>query len=426
MMNKKIIALSLALTGLILIGCILNLHALILAVVAVLCLRFLFLDTREATFLLFFFSPLSYILVYKQYNIYIFLIVAYIVGALLKKKNAIAVIPALFLLLYCVVFSDSQISINLGKFISLILLFGLLFVCQYAERRDYKYLVRYFLLGFIVSIVIALFKEQIPLLGSIFEVNDLYIDGVETSMDIHRFSGLSYDPNFFALIDCVLVSALLFGEKKLGLLNGIALIILVVAGFFTFSKSYVLLLAIIFAWYILTRNKAPLRTLLFIMGAVACLGLIEIVFDFKVISLVVARFTVADSANDLTTGRLELWIEYLDYIINDVKCLLFGEGFNALSLRKAAHNTYIEFVYHFGLVGIGLWITYFAWCKKEVAKRGDKKTSSGITMIILLLGIFFLNSFQFQQLWCCIFFALISPYLDGGQNEKTEHNSTNI
>lgn len=426
MMDKKSIVFSLILTAMILVGCILNLHALILISVAIICLALVLLDTRRATLILFFFTPLSYILVYNQYNIYVFLMVAYICGALLRRKNAIAILPALFVAAYCVIFSSPDVAMNLGKFISPLLLSGLLFVCYYAERQDYKYILSYFMMGFMVSIVIGFFKNQIPLIRNIFEVNNLVIDGTHSILDFERFSGLSYDPNFFALIDCVLISALLFGEKKTNWLKAMALIALTVIGFFTFSKSFVILIAVIFVLYIFTRTKAPIKILLVALLVGGCLFCIEKFTSLKIISLISARFAYSDTVNDLTTGRASLWIEYLNYIFNDVRCFLVGEGFNALSLEKAAHNTYIEFIYHFGLIGASAWLVYFVWCKRAIDRLGKRKASLNATAIVLMLGLFFLNSLQFQQTWCCIFIALISPYIGEDNNEEFERNSADI
>ncbi len=425
-MEKKILSISLVLTAILLGGCIINLPILMLSVVALLCVAIIFLNLNEATCLLFYFSPLSYLLVYNQYSIYILVAVAYIMAILLKKKNAIGVLSSFFLLAYCFIFADFSASINIGRFIYPILLMLLIFVCQFTEKKNYKTYISFFLLGFIVSAIVGFFKDQIPMIQSIFTSDALYIDGVETSMNIIRYSGLSYDPNFFALIDCILISILLFNEKKLSIIKGISIIFLIVVGFFTFSKSYVILLAIIGIAYVLKNNKKPLRTLSLVAVAFICLLIAENYSEIKILSLIEARFTNTSGANDLTTGRLDLWIEYLNYISKNIWCLLFGEGFNALSLGKAVHNTYIDFVYRFGLFGTTLWIGYFVWCKKYVDRIGNKKTSFNMAGLVFILGIFFLSAFHFQQLWCCIYFVLIAPYSDGGKDEEIKCNSTYI
>lgn len=425
-MGKKTLFLSLFLTILLLGGCIANLPVLILAVVGVVCVSIMLSNLTDATCLLLYFSPFSYILVYNQFNVYILIVMAYIIAVLLKRKNPMGVLTSVFLMAFCICFASSETSLNIGRFIHPILLMLLIFVCQFTQKKDYKSVVIYFTIGFIISAIIGFFKDQIPLIQSVLTSDMLYIAGVETSMSIIRYSGLSYDPNFFALIDCILISLILFSEKHINLIKGITMIFLLLVGFFTFSKSYVILLAIIGVIYVLKNHKKPFRTLSFILVAFVSLLMLEKYSDIKVLSLIEARFSSADGANNLTTGRLDLWIEYLDYIFNNVKCLFLGEGFNALSLGKAVHNTYIDFIYRFGLLGTGLWIGYFVWCKKFVERVGGKKTTFNVAGVVFLFGIFFLSAFHFQQFWCCIFLAMIAPYLNGGEDEKVECDSSNI
>ncbi len=425
-MNKKILVLSLALTIMLMGGLVLNIPVVILATVGAACISILFLDLNNATNLLFYLSPLSYIFVFGQYNIYILLIVAYIMAVLLKRKNVIGIITSFFLFAYCFIFASSEVSLNIGRFIHPLLLMVLIFVCQFTERKDYKSNVLFFLTGFIVSAFIGFFKSSIPMLQDVLILDALYIDGVETSMNIMRFSGISYDPNFFTLIDCILIAILLFGEKKMGFIKIAALIFLVVVGFFTFSKSYVLLLTLIGIVYIFKNNKKPLMTIFLILAAFICIILAEKYTNIRLLSLIEARFSGVNGTNDLTTGRLDLWVEYIDYILNNLWCLLFGEGFNALSLGKAVHNTYIDWIYRFGIIGTALWFGYFKTCKSNVDKTGIKKTSVNMAGMVFLLGIFFLSAFHFEQLWCCIYMAMIAPYTDGGSYEEIKCDSTDI
>ncbi len=422
--NKKVLIIALILTIMLMSGCILNMPIIILGSVGAICCCIGALNLNEAALLLFYFSPMSYILVYNQFNLYILLVVSYIIVFLVKRKNAIGLLLGFFILGYCFVFADFEMPMNIGQFIYPLLLCSLFFTCQIINRQDYKKVINFFLIGFIVSAVIGFFKEQIPMMWEIFGVDELYIEGVETSMDIIRYSGLSFDPNFFALTDCILISILLLCEKKIDFRKGLSVIFLIVIGLFTYSKSYIIMLAVILLAYIFMKSKNPFKNISIVVLVFAFLLVLERAFDLNVLSLIEARFTTVEGAEALTTGRVHLWKEYVEYIVNNGWCLLFGEGFNTLSLSKAAHNTYIDFVYRFGTIGTLLWITFFVLCKKVVDKTGIERTSKNITLLILLFGIFFLSAFHFQQLWCCIFLAFISPYSDGGTYEKNKCDSS--
>ena len=426
-MSKRILLLSFICTALLLVGLVLNIQLILLAVTGLLCALIFFLNIKDATYLLFYISPFSYILVYQQYNLYILPVVVFILMALIKRKSTVGVLFAPILMVYCMAFSDSSNSIKLGQLISPILLLLIWFVCQGTEKEDYPKLVSYFTLGFVGSACIGFFKNHIPLLQKILVTDSLYINGMDLSEKITRYSGISYDPNFFALVDSILIAILLLQKRKMNFLRAVVLIFLTVVGFFTFSKSYVLLLALIFMVFALENSRRPFKTMMIIGVVFGCLAMIDYFSGIQILALVQARFTAADNVNDLTTGRAELWLEYLDYILSNVYCLFFGSGFNALSLRKAAHNTYIDSLYRFGMVGTLLWIFYLWYCKKEVAQKNKRKTASVLPAVVLLLGVFFLSAFHFQQFWCCIFLAMICPYLNGEEtNEKIECHCSHL
>lgn len=400
---------------LLLFGCVANLPILMLAVVAIICASLVAFNLTDATCILMYFSPLSYILVYNQYNIYILIAVAYMAVTLIKKRYAVGVITLVFLLFYCVCFANFDAPLNIGQFIYPMLLMLLIFVCQNAKKKDYKRYVDYFLAGFIISAIIGFFKDQIPLIQNILDSDILYIDGVETSMNIIRYSGLSYDPNFFALIDCILIAVLLVSETRMNFIKLMTICFLVVVGLFTFSKSYVILLGIIVIIFAL-KNKKMLKTMFIVLIGGSCLLLAEKYSNLSLLSLIEARFSSANGVNDLTTGRTEIWTEYIRYIFGNAKCLFWGDGFNTFSLRKAAHNTYIDFIYRFGIVGTILWWRYFALSNSYIKKVNGKKTLLNVPGLVLLLGVFFLSAFHFQQFWCCIFLVMISPYLNVEEN----------
>ncbi len=426
-MSKKILLLFFAYTTLLLVGLVFNIQILLLATVSLLCVSIFFLDMNHATYLLFCFSPLSYILVYQQYNLYILPVVVYILNASVKRKSTMAILFAPLLTVYCMVFADFRNSIKLGQLISPLLLLLIWFVCRVTEKSDYPKLVSYFTVGFVVSACIGFFKNQMPLLQEILVTDSLYINGMDMPDEITRYSGISYDPNFFALVDSILIAILLLQKRRKSFTEAVVLVFLTVVGFFTFSKSYVLLLALILIVFAFENSRHPFRTMLIIGVTFGCLALIDYFSGIKILALVQARFNAADNVNDLTTGRTELWLEYLDYILSNIRCLLFGNGFNALSLRKAVHNTYIDSLYRFGITGTALWSFYLWYCKKEVVRKCRKKTSSLLPAVVFLLGVFFLSAFHFQQFWCCIFLAMICPYLNGEtQDEKTECNCTHL
>ncbi len=415
MPSKRIWICSLATMAAIVFSHIIEAPFLILACVAFICVLLLFADMQTATCLLFLFSPLSYILSYGNINLYIFLAVAYILSIILKKRLRPSIFVAAIMLMFCVLFADKTVGIKLGYLIYPILLLLVIFVCQNTDRSTYRSVLTCYTWGFIISSLLGLFKNQIPSILRVFgeDQNYLFIEGIEVSGSIQRYSGLSYDPNFFALIDCILIASILFTNKKLSMKTALIVAFLIIIGFFTYSKSYVILLAAILIFYILKTSRHTVRNLVFIGCLFLGIVIVQNFAEIEVLNLVIARFNKADSANALTTGRLDLWAEYWEHIFGDIKCMLIGEGFNALALNKAAHNTYIDFLYRFGILGSAVWFAFMGYCFQYLSnKDGIKhKQRSKMPILVCLAGFMFLSAFHFQQLWCCICIAMFATYM---------------
>ncbi|MBQ8783271.1 MAG: O-antigen ligase family protein [Clostridia bacterium] len=414
--KKRICVILFALLAVLLVGHILNNSVAVLLAVAVICISILLFDSYTSTCILFFFFPLSYIFAYNQYSVCIFLAVAYILKTVTKGKIYTSAFYTIILLAYCLMFADYSVgNVKLGTMIPPILISLLIFVCEEVKQSDYLTMINHFKNGFIVSAIIGFFKEQLPSISRLFDSDFVNDSGAVDSNMIERYSGLSYDPNFFTVINCILIAILLFTTEKMSLKKGIELLFLVVTGFLTFSKSYILLLSIIAVIYLFRRSKYVGRNIAIIVGMIVAVVAVQRFTDFDLISIILGRFETSGGAEDLTTGRLELWREYLNYILSKPEVCFWGEGFNALPVNiKAVHNTYIDFWYRFGLVGSTLWIVYLFICFRTVKNKNMAKSdkATNIPLTVCLLGFLFLSAYHFQQLWCCIclcFFALNIP-----------------
>lgn len=416
-MKKRIVyILSFSLLAILLAGHIFNISKLVLFAIVFICGAILVCKPFVSTGLLFFFFPFSYIFAYKQYSLCIFMAVAYILHSVSKGKIYKKAFYTLLLLAYCFFFANYNIgNIKLGTMISPILISLLVFVCEETEQSDYSTMIDFFKDGFILSAVVGFFKDQIPSISRLFDtdfVNDANI--VENNV-VQRYFGLTYDPNFFTVVNCILISIILFTTKKFTIKELIQLLFLVVTGFMTFSKSYLLLMALIVGVYIVKRSRHVGRNTIIFLGAIITFVIVENIMQLDLISVTVSRLESSSDSGNLTTGRLDLWKEYLIYIFKSPRVLCFGEGFNALSLNgRAAHNSYIDFIYRFGGVGSVLWVAYFTMSYRSVRKKQNTKSNYAtvLPLFIGLVGFVFLSAFSFQQLWCCFalsFFAMFIP-----------------
>ncbi|MBE5740940.1 MAG: hypothetical protein E7351_00170 [Clostridiales bacterium] len=244
--------------------------------------------------------------------------------------------------------------------------------------------------AFIIASAFSLTYHISPHLQNIFRIN--------TAGDIVRFQALFDHTNVFAMA-CEIVLSLLAcmiitKEKKLkfSILFGV----LAVLGLLTLSKTYIITLFIIclciFIWLV---KKNPKRTLI-ITGIVISCGLLIILIFPKVSSLFFERFLGSlqecrdfkDVLNMITTGRVNLWLEYLSYIFTHPKTLIFGNGLGANVVNKmSSHNAYISMLYQLGIVGISLLVGVIVMIIKNNKKSTKTKFNKALLIPLIVIGL---------------------------------------
>ena len=124
------------------------------------------------------------------------------------------------------------------------------------------------------------------------------------------------------------------------------------------------------------------------------------------------RFSNTSNLSDFTTGRIDLWSKYLEALTDDPLLLLFGKGFTSvLIFDKASHNTIIQVIYQFGLIGSGFLIAWIV-CSVRILLGKTKVYWSDLAQIfILLLGTFgpwmaldllFFDEFFLMPVYVCV------------------------
>lgn len=186
---------------------------------------------------------------------------------------------------------------------------------------------------------------------------------------VNRFSPVLGDPNLACGVIIIALFSLfaLYKQKEINKLVYFSL--LTMLGIFvlrTLSKSALIVVAV-FAVYlvldivitsIITKNKKHLLELVWYLIAFAIVGLIEWQYIDALFYRVTGEYKgwwnqeqTAKPLDNLTTGRMTLWIEYLKAIFGNAQILLFGSGINSgFVFRGAAHNAIIEYLYKLGLV----------------------------------------------------------------------------
>lgn len=340
--------------------------------------------------LMLFFLPWSTILKLSPESISfcsIGLLLIFVLHALFKserKFSATTVVSVLGIVVVTMASSfinDYGISASYIMFVAMLVAYPL-FVYWMRDRVNFETCIHYYSLGIISATVVAFaFGENANLLS--------YIKIFSDNANIERHCGFYGDPNFYAAqVVSAIGGQLLIINKKNGktIWNAILTLVLVVCGATSVSKSYLLCFTMVFtAWiYCQIKNGAAK-----IIKAILCVCLVVVVVLASgafsdIIDQYLFRFGSADDTASLTTGRSELWMEYIRFFINNPIDFLIGQGYTSVfkeGVHKGSHNTVIQCIYQLGLVGS----VFFLWWVVNLVnsvKSGKVKFSYVLLLLI--------------------------------------------
>lgn len=221
---------------------------------------------------------------------------------------------------------------------------------------------------------------------------------VESYLTVTRLSGFYGDPNFYsahvtACLAGVLVLLSRETEKRRQILLAAVSVALLYCGLLSASKTFVLTVACLFLFWLpilLERgNYGSARTRL-LLGVLCAVAFVLVSPAFRqVIRIIGARFTEGEGLAGLTTNRTTLWLQYLTAFVHDIPLTLFGAGYTSVNLfRKASHNTLIQAVYQFGILGIPLLLVWMWNMLADMFPESDKPLAGWKYTVLLCVGSF--------------------------------------
>lgn len=221
---------------------------------------------------------------------------------------------------------------------------------------------------------------------------------VESYLTVTRLSGFYGDPNFYsahvtACLAGVLVLLSRETEKRRQILLAVVSVALLYCGLLSASKTFVLTVACLFLFWLpilLERgNYGSARTRL-LFGVLCAVAFVLVSPAFRqVLQIIGARFTEGEGLAGLTTNRTTLWLQYLTAFVHDIPLTLFGAGYTSVNLfRKASHNTLIQAVYQFGILGIPLLLVWMWNMLADMFPESDKPLAGWKYTVLLCIGSF--------------------------------------
>ena len=261
---------------------------------------------------------------------------------------------------------------------------------------------------------------------------------VESYLTVTRLSGFYGDPNFYsahvtACLAGVLVLLSRETEKRRQILLAAVSVALLYCGLLSASKTFVLTVACLFLfWFpiLLERgNYGSARTRL-LFGVLCAVAFVLVSPAFRqVLQIIGARFTEGEGLAGLTTNRTALWLQYLTAFVHDIPLTLFGAGYTSVNLfRKASHNTLIQAVYQFGILGIPLLLVWMWNMLADMFPESDKPLAGWKYTVLLCVGSFLpwmaLDILQYDEFFLLPVYVLLGVAHVAGWDTPAESAET--
>lgn len=239
---------------------------------------------------------------------------------------------------------------------------------------------------------------------------------IQTYLTVRRASGFYGDPNFYAaqISACLAGVQLLLSteksrKKQIALL--VIMVFLLYFGLVSASKTFVFVVVCMFlAWVPTLLGKRHFRLF---MGLLCATVIIVTSTAFQsLFQIIIDRFNEGTKISGLTTGRTDIWKNYFRGFIENPTILIFGEGYTAVNLNnKSSHNTLIQLVYQFGLIGLPFVIAWIITSIRDFASRVSGKKIRWQYLILMCIGVALpwlaLDIVQFDEFFLMPIYAII-------------------
>ena len=163
-------------------------------------------------------------------------------------------------------------------------------------------------------------------------------------------------------------------------------------GLLTYSKAFIVVTVILYAiWILLSFIKSKNKKRFILISAVALVVFVLVlILSIDYLIAIYNRFTSGGHSSimdNLTTGRIDIWKQYIDRWLKSPITFLFGNGYTSqkISTKQYEHSIYIAFLYQFGIVGTALIISTLVWTLKKNSKL-QKNFSCYIPLILLMVN----------------------------------------
>ena len=334
----------------------------------------------------------------------------------LPKKATVIVALLLVITTVSKIFFSHSFTLNYFVFFIMLLLF-IIYCKNYYKDLSFSIASYFFSFGIISACFAALNLMNLPYMQGYINVYTWENKGLV------RLSGFYGDSNFYSAQLLVAITCnlflLLFEKGKVKIFTVALLLALIYCGSLSVSKSFILILAIVlFLWLIivfLSKKKGKLK--IFVLLCLIIVGILIVCFGLfsEEIDMYMIRFGMVSNTSSLTTGRNDIFENYLRFFYNNPLMLVFGQGYTEILYsafnNRASHNTIIQAIYQFGIIGTIVLAKWIICLSKIFKEKITNKTIIYIGMLITAFIGFFTSWLALDMLYFDDFFYFITMFL---------------
>lgn len=257
------------------------------------------------------------------------------------------------------------------------------------QTYDFYHLNFFFSIGIISAALSAYFLVQYPTIARFIDIFSV--------QDITRYSGYYGDPNFYSAHIAAALGGylILFSHARKRMLESIVMsVVLLYCGLLSVSKSFVIVTALMLLLWILLilriRKHISYKIIIIVTICAIALGIITSDTFSGLLNIVAIRFGSASNLSDLTTSRSTIWVMYFQYLEDNPAVLLLGKGYaNVLIEGHSTHNTILQGVYQFGIVGFVIFVFWLRDLFKISLKNLKLERKQYLACLVLAVGVIF-------------------------------------
>ncbi len=253
-----------------------------------------------------------------------------------RKPDVFTLISLAFFFVYCLMPTGSyNLNTLLRLFIFIAIFIAFNMVLQKSDVFRGHYNIKIVCIAIIISSIFSLTYYFNPYLKDYIIM--VYVDG-----NLARFMALFIHPNVLAMFCEVLLSLLLYyiASNKSTKTDFILFGIMSFIGLLTFSKTYLIIFAFLVIFLFGLQFKRNFKITSLVFASLAILFSLFFILLPNAGQRILDRFIgsigsckkFGDFMNMITTGRYDLWKEYLSYLGHNPVAVFFGRGLCGPSL----------------------------------------------------------------------------------------------